>query len=235
MFPIRTFAYKLTPSINPSPSYHHLRTRTNHHREVLKEVLDIIEILQDILSLSIQEGPFKPAIQLYELQMFVEAATIGVWTVGLFRTLAGMDAATYQPYLALPLLNLARYHLDTDNLNQASLVIAECIEINQQLLLTLPTHELRNQLAQSLTTSSMIAAKIQSHCKTQKTLERHLIKYSTRFLVGTPLSRSFLIAKTYFFLVHPLLLNQKTKLSLHPWNRSMAKVWGDDSTLLPTK
>ena len=47
-----------------------------------------------------------------------------------------MDAATYQPYLALSLLNLARYHLDTDNLDQASLVIAEGVELNQQLLLT---------------------------------------------------------------------------------------------------
>jgi len=65
---------------------------TNHHREVLKKALDTIEILQDISSLSIQEGAWemvKLAIQLYELQMFVEAATIGVW-----------------------------YHLDTDNLDQ---------------------------------------------------------------------------------------------------------------------
>ena len=142
--------------------------RTARHREVVRNTLSILHTLRNKSSLSIQEGVWEMvdlSIRLYELEMIVEAATIAVWTVELFRILVNMDSTTYQPYLALSLLNLAKYHLETENLDQASLVIAECVELNQQLQLTLPTHELRGQLARSLTTSSTIAAKNKDYAK----------------------------------------------------------------------
>lgn len=148
--------------------------RATRHREVVRNTLDSLDILQNKSSLLIQEGAWEMvnlAIRLYDLEMFVEATTIGVWTVELFRTLVNMDATTYQSYLALSLLNLARYHLDIDNLDQASLVIAECVELNQQLQLLLPTHELRSQLARSLTTSSTIAAKNKDYAKSLQDAE----------------------------------------------------------------
>ncbi|KAF8801169.1 hypothetical protein BYT27DRAFT_7342083 [Phlegmacium glaucopus] len=152
----------------------HSKDRATRHREVVRKSLDILDILQNKSSLSIQEGTWEMvslAIRLHDLEMFVEAATIGAWTVELFRRLVRMDATTYQPYLALSLLTLAGYHLGTDNLDQASLIIAECVELNQQLQLTLPIHELRSQLARSLTTSSTIAAKNKDYAKSLQDAE----------------------------------------------------------------
>jgi len=148
--------------------------RVTRHREVVRKTLDILDILQNRSSLSIKEGAWEMvslAIRFFDLEMFVEAATIGVWTVEFFRALVNTDATIYQPYLALSLLNLAAYHLGTDNLDQATLVIAECVELNQQLQITLPTHELRSQLARSLTTSSTIAAKNKDYPKSLQDAE----------------------------------------------------------------
>lgn len=181
-----TFIQNVSPTVNPSalsdvPQVDTLvKSRSQDRAEVIKSTLDILDILQYRSLSSMQEGAWEMvslAIRLHELEMFVEAATIGDWTVELFRTLVDMDATTYQPYLALSLLNLARYHLDADNLDQASLVIAECVGLIQQLVCLLPTygltptHELRSQLARSLTISSTIAAKNKDYTKSLQDAE----------------------------------------------------------------
>ena len=82
------------------------------------EVPEIQSVLRtDTGSISIQEGAWEMvnlSIALHRLDMFEEAATIGLWTVKLFRTLVSADSKIYMPYLFHALRHLAAFYTDID-------------------------------------------------------------------------------------------------------------------------
>ena len=140
--------------------------REARHRDVVKKTLEILQTLQQGSSnLSIQEGAWDMvnlAISLYELDMFQEAVTIGSWTANLFRTLYEVEPDIYKPYLALSLLNLARYYLETSS-EKAFDPMEESLALSRSLQETSSTPEIRSQLGRSLTTYASMLAKKKKH------------------------------------------------------------------------
>jgi len=124
-----------------------------YHLQVVKNALQILILLKDdSVELSIQDGALdmlQLAIDLYHLEMYADAVTIGVWTVDLYRTLCKTHAPVFEPYLAHALKNLSIYCRNAGDLVTATPAIEESVNIHRALLNS-PTSDFRPRLASAL-------------------------------------------------------------------------------------
>ena len=90
--------------------------------------------------------------------VFIEpqAATIGLWTVNLFRTLVKLDLATYSPYLIHSLRHLSIFYTDIKNLDAAQDAITESVGLSRTLQTPTAAEELKVQFAGFLRESSVV-------------------------------------------------------------------------------
>lgn len=127
-----------------------------HHRHTVSAALEILRILDDKRMpshLSVQRSAWNMvnfAIHLHGLEMYPDAVVMGTWTVDLYRTLVAINAAVFEPYLALALHNLSRYYVDVDDNDKAKLALEESIRIQRGLLPNLSQNNIRLQLSSSL-------------------------------------------------------------------------------------
>ena len=133
------------------------------------EVPEIQSVLRtDTGSISIQEGAWEMvnlSIALHRLDMFEEAATIGLWTVKLFRTLVSVDSKIYMPYLFHALRHLAAFYTDIDKLDAAVDTIEESVKLSRSIQTPTVPKEVKIQLAGSLMTSSTVFTARNEHDK----------------------------------------------------------------------
>ncbi|KAF9459305.1 hypothetical protein BDZ94DRAFT_1048457 [Collybia nuda] len=124
------------------------------HREVVAAAWEIIDILQSPPGeRAVQYGAWRMvnlAIRLHGLEMYSDAATIGSWTVDLYRTLMNANTQVYEPYLSLALRNLSRYRTDTGEHEAASIAIEECVTREREMLGKPVRHSVHLELSNSL-------------------------------------------------------------------------------------
>ncbi|KIM36332.1 hypothetical protein M413DRAFT_31752 [Hebeloma cylindrosporum] len=139
------------------------------HQHVVKRILEVQSLLQaDSGSVSIQEGAWEMvnlSIALHDLEMLEEAATIGLWTVNLFRTLVSLDSKIYLPYLVHSLRHLSKFYMDNNNLDAALDVITESVTLSRSLQSPTAPEEVKVQLAGSLVASSTLLTARDEHEK----------------------------------------------------------------------
>lgn len=158
------------PVIHLKPSPHN---KPCHRREVITKTIDTLRILQNDPScgLSLQQGAWNLvnlSVGLYHLELYPEAAVIGLWAVHLFRVLEASDQNAYRPYLILSLHNLSRYHIAKEDNNEAWVAMSECLQITRILVRESPTPEIIGFLSRSLTESSRIAIANQEYTRSLK-------------------------------------------------------------------
>ena len=137
------------------------------HQQVVQRTLEIQSVLRtNSGSVSIQEGAWEMvnlSIALHTLDMLEEAATIGLWTVTMFRTLVGLDSRTYLPYLVHALRHLSKFYTDVNKLDAALDAIEESVRLSLSLQTPTASEEAKVQLAGSFVTSSTVLTAKNEH------------------------------------------------------------------------
>lgn len=137
------------------------------HQQVVKRTLEIQSVLRtDSGSVSIQEGAWEMvnlSIALHNLDMLEEAATIGLWTVNLFRTLVSLNSRIYLPYLIHGLRHLSRFYTDINNLDAALDATEEAVRLSRSFQTPTASEEVKVQLAGCLVTSSTVLTAKNEH------------------------------------------------------------------------
>ncbi|KDR73169.1 hypothetical protein GALMADRAFT_723185 [Galerina marginata CBS 339.88] len=132
-------------------------------QDIIAKTVEIQEFLRnDSSTLSVQTGAWEMvnlSIGLFSLEMYQEAATMGLWTVNLFRTLVATNSAIYSPYLAHSLRHLARYYSEISDFDGARSAIQECITISRRLHNSSTDLELKGQIVPVLTMSAYLASR----------------------------------------------------------------------------
>ena len=136
---------------------------------VVKQALEIQSVMRtNSGSVSIQLGAwemFNLSTALHNLDMFEEAATIGLWTVNLFRTLVSLDSAIYLPYLIHSLRHLSIFYIGINNLDAAQDAITESVGLSRTLQTPTAAEELKVQFAGCLRESSLVFTRRGKHEK----------------------------------------------------------------------
>ncbi|KAH9475807.1 hypothetical protein JR316_0011367 [Psilocybe cubensis] len=129
-------------------------------QDIIAQSLEIQSCLRsDSSTLSIQEGAWSMvnlSIGLHSLEMYEEAASMGQWTVNLFRTLVNTNAAIYSPYLVHSLRLLARFNIKINENNKAKVAILEAISISRRIQSPFSEPEIQFQLGEALITLAFI-------------------------------------------------------------------------------
>jgi tetratricopeptide (TPR) repeat protein len=137
------------------------------HQQVVQRTLEIQSVLRtESGSVSIQEGAWEMvnlSIALHSLDMLEEAATIGLWTVNLFRTLVSLDSKIYLPYLVLSLRHLSKFYRNINKLDAALDAIKEGVRMCRSLQTPTASEEVKVQLAGCLVTSSTVLSAKDEH------------------------------------------------------------------------
>ncbi|KAF8961142.1 hypothetical protein BDZ97DRAFT_1225851 [Flammula alnicola] len=136
------------------------RDRNALQRYVVTRALEIQTFLQDDLStLSIQDGAREMlnfTVGLCDLGMYEEAATMGLWTVRLFRTLADVYPEIYKPHVFQSFQHLSTVYRESGNLEKAYKVMEECTKaFRGRQTFSLPV-QLKVQFGGILTTHAML-------------------------------------------------------------------------------
>lgn len=169
-----TYAGTQDPYLRPFKPIIHFKPQANnkisYRRETISMAIDILRTLQNVpaCGLSFQQGAWNLvnlSIGLYYLELYPEAAVIGLWAVKLFRVLVVGDQNTYRPYLVISLHNLAQYHIAQKNDKDAPVTLSECLDISRILVRESPTPEFVGFLSRSLTESSKLAAANQEYTR----------------------------------------------------------------------
>ncbi|KAF8958056.1 hypothetical protein BDZ97DRAFT_1924070 [Flammula alnicola] len=168
------------------------RDRNALHRDVVNRTLEVQALLQNHPStLSIQDGAWEMVnltLGLYDLNMYEEAAEMGLWAVNLFRTLVAVHPDIYTPYLIHALRHLSRFYQEVHDLDGAYTAIEECVEISRGQQTHLTPVQLRIQFGGILTTYGAFVSVKEGPARSLEVAEEAVKVFEDIFQFPVPLS-----------------------------------------------
>ncbi|KAH9475806.1 hypothetical protein JR316_0011366 [Psilocybe cubensis] len=199
--PLEDYLRPFQPVLNTGPS----RDREAFRQNIIEQTLEIqSSIRSDSSTLSIQEGAWNMvnlSVGLYSLEMYEEAASMGIWTVNLFRTLVKTNPAIYSPYLVHALRLLSKYYTGINDNDGAKSTIIEAISISRSLQSRFADREIKLQLGEALIAFAYVldlmgegAASLQAAQEGVSIYENEIIKHrfpqSNESLEHQPVSKT---------------------------------------------
>ncbi|PPQ74766.1 hypothetical protein CVT25_013322, partial [Psilocybe cyanescens] len=155
--PLEEYLRPYQPVVHWGP----LTDRNTFKQDIIAETLEIQTCLRsDSSTLSIQAGAWSMvnlSIGLYSLEMYEEAASMGLWTVNLFRTLLKTDPAVFSPYLVHSLRLLSTFYIKINAIDRAIVAIEEAILIGRRLQSPFADREVKFQFGEALITLAYVS------------------------------------------------------------------------------
>ncbi|PPQ74802.1 hypothetical protein CVT25_013639, partial [Psilocybe cyanescens] len=141
--PLEEYLRPYQPVVHLGP----LTDRNVFKQDIIAQTLEIQACLRS--DFSIQTGAWSMVnlcAGLYSLEMYEEAASMGLWTVNLFRTFAKTNPAMYSSYLVHGLRHLSWSYIKINDNDKAKVAIEEAISISHRLQSPFANPEIKFQL-----------------------------------------------------------------------------------------